>query len=99
MEFRIAQTLNVPERVIALTFVSLGTSLPELATALAAIIKGHGAISLGNIIGANVMNLSVVVGVSSTITPHHNTGGHISNRFLLYADTHDRSHGSDTFTG
>lgn len=66
---KIAQALHVPERVIALTFISLGTSLPELTTALVAIIKGHGAISLGNIIGANLMDLSVVVGVSSIITP------------------------------
>jgi cation:H+ antiporter len=66
---QIAQTLGVPERVIALTFVSLGTSLPELVTAIVAIAKGHSAISLGNIIGASFMDLSVVIGVSSIIMP------------------------------
>ncbi len=66
---QIAQALGVPERVIALTFVSVGTSLPELVTAIVAIAKKHGAISLGNIIGASFMDLSVVIGVSSIIMP------------------------------
>jgi cation:H+ antiporter len=50
----IAQALGVPESVIALTFVALGTSLPELVTAITSLAKGHGALSLGNVIGANV---------------------------------------------
>jgi len=53
----IAQALGVPESVIALTFVALGTSLPELVTAITSLAKGHGALSLGNVIGANVFNL------------------------------------------
>mgnify|MGYP000859887862 CR=1 FL=1 len=52
----IAQALGVPESVIALTFVALGTSLPELVTAITSLAKGHGALSLGNVIGANVFN-------------------------------------------
>ena len=48
----IAQALGVPESVIALTFVALGTSLPELVTAITSLAKGHGALSLGNVIGA-----------------------------------------------
>ena len=54
----IAQALGVPESVIALTFVALGTSLPELVTAITSLAKGHGALSLGNVIGANVFNLA-----------------------------------------
>ena len=65
----IAQALGVPESVIALTFVALGTSLPELVTAVTALLKGHGALSLGNIIGANLFNLVLVSGVSSTLAP------------------------------
>ena len=65
----IAETLGVPETVIALTFVALGTSLPELVTAITSLIKGHGALSLGNIIGANLFNLVLVSGVSITISP------------------------------
>ena len=59
----------VPESVIALTFVALGTSLPELVTAITSLAKGHGALSLGNVIGANVFNLVLVSGVSVTLAP------------------------------
>ena len=65
----IAQELGVPESVIALTFVALGTSLPELVTAITALIKGCSDLSLGNIVGANVFNLVLVSGVSVTIAP------------------------------
>ena len=61
--------LGVPETVIALTFVALGTSLPELVTAITSLMKGHGALSLGNIIGANLFNLVLVCGVSITLAP------------------------------
>ena len=65
----IATELGVPDTVIALTFVALGTSLPELVTAITALAKGHGALSLGNIIGANLFNLVLVSGVATTIAP------------------------------
>ena len=65
----IAQALGVPESVIALTFVALGTSLPELVTAITSLAKGHGALSLGNVIGANVFNLVLVSGVAVTLRP------------------------------
>jgi len=65
----IAQALGVPESVIALTFVALGTSLPELVTAITSLVKGHGALSLGNIIGANLFNMVTVTGISATLCP------------------------------
>ncbi len=65
----IAEKLGVPSSVIALTFVALGTSLPELVTAITALAKGHGALSLGNIIGANIFNLVLVSGASVAISP------------------------------
>lgn len=65
----IATKLGVPETVIALTFVALGTSLPELVTAITSLIKGHGALSLGNIIGANIFNLVLVSGASIALAP------------------------------
>ncbi len=65
----IAQALGVPESVIALTFVALGTSLPELVTAITSLAKGHGALSLGNVIGANLFNLVLVSGVSVSLAP------------------------------
>ena len=65
----IAQALGVPESVIALTFVALGTSLPELVTAITSLIKGHGSLSLGNVIGANILNLVLVSGVATVLKP------------------------------
>ena len=59
----------MPETVIALTFVALGTSLPELVTAITSLVKGHGSLSVGNIIGANLFNLVLVSGVSVTLAP------------------------------
>ena len=66
---KIAHDLNVPETIISLTIVALGTSLPELVTAVTALMKGHGALSLGNIIGANIFNLVLVSGAAITINP------------------------------
>ncbi len=66
---KIAQWLGVPESVIALTFVALGTSLPELVTAITSLVKGHNALSLGNIVGANLFNLVLVSGVSTVLSP------------------------------
>ena len=65
----IAQALGVPESVIALTFVALGTSLPELVTAITSLMKGHSDLSLGNVVGANVFNLVLVSGVSVALAP------------------------------
>lgn len=65
----IAAALGVPESVIALTFVALGTSLPELVTAITSLAKGHGSLSLGNVIGANVFNLVLVSGASVALAP------------------------------
>ena len=65
----IAEQLGVPESVIALTFVALGTSLPELVTAITSLVKGHSALSLGNIIGANLFNLVLVSGMSILLSP------------------------------
>ena len=64
-----ARELGVPESVIALTFIALGTSLPELVTALTALVKGHGSLSLGNVVGANLLNLVLVCGASMTLAP------------------------------
>ena len=65
----IAEDLGVPESVIALTFVALGTSLPELVTAISSLMKGHTDLSLGNIIGANLFNLVLVSALACTLAP------------------------------
>ena len=65
----LAQHFGVSEKVIGLTIVAVGTSLPELVTAITSLIKGHGALSLGNIIGANLFNLVLVSGMAVTLNP------------------------------
>ncbi|MBR3875346.1 MAG: calcium/sodium antiporter [Clostridia bacterium] len=65
----IAEKLNVPQTIISLTIVALGTSLPELVTAITSLMKGHGALSLGNVIGANIFNLVLVSGAAISISP------------------------------
>ena len=65
----IAEKCGVSEKVIGLTIVALGTSLPELVTAITSLLKGHGSLSLGNIIGANLFNLVLVSGVAVTLSP------------------------------
>ena len=66
---KISQAIGVPESVIALVFVALGTSLPELVTAVTSLVKGHSSLSLGNIVGANLFNLVLVSGLAITIAP------------------------------
>lgn len=63
----IAEALGVPERVIAVTFIALGTSLPELMTSVMSLVKGYGSVGLGNVLGANILNLLLVMGIPSAI--------------------------------
>ncbi|NLJ40766.1 MAG: calcium/sodium antiporter [Clostridiales bacterium] len=65
----IARFWGVPEGVIALTIISIGTSLPELVTTLTAAMKGHENLSVGNILGANIFNLTLVLGASALAGP------------------------------
>ena len=65
----IASALGVPSIIIGLSMVSIGTSLPELVTGVSAVRRGVPDLSLGNIIGANILNLYLIVGLSGTINP------------------------------
>jgi len=64
-----ASIIGVPEAVIALSIIALGTSLPELSTCVSAVRKGHSDIVLGNIIGSNVFNILMILGVTAAIKP------------------------------
>lgn len=64
-----AQILNIPEAVIGLTVIAIGTSLPELSTAIIAAMKKQGDIVLGNVLGSNVFNIMMILGVMSAIKP------------------------------
>lgn len=65
----LARTFGVPDVIIGLTLTALGTSLPELVTAITSVLKGAHDISIGNVLGANILNIIMVLGLSSTILP------------------------------
>ena len=64
-----ALRLAVPESIIGATLVAFGTSLPELVTAVTAVRKGHGALAVGNVIGADILNVLFVAGAAAAVTP------------------------------
>lgn len=66
---KIATRFGIPESVIGLTIIALGTSLPEFSTAITSLVKGHSNLSIGNIIGANFFNLVTVSGLAITLRP------------------------------
>lgn len=65
----LAQRMGVSESVIAITLVAGGTSLPELASSVVSLIKGKADMALGNVVGSNIANILLILGVSSTISP------------------------------
>lgn len=76
----IARTLGVSDLLIGLTIVAVGTSLPELASSIAAARKGENDLAFGNIIGSNLFNTLLVVGIASTIAPMHSFEPSVFNR-------------------
>ncbi len=65
----LAQHFNISEQIISLTILAIGTSLPELVTSVTAAIKGNSDIAIGNIIGSNIFNMLLIIGVSALISP------------------------------
>lgn len=65
----IAEYLNISEKIISLTIIAIGTSLPELVTSVVAALKGNSDISVGNIIGSNIFNMTFIIGIASLIKP------------------------------
>lgn len=65
----VALSLGMSEAVVGLTIVAAGTSLPELAASIAAAVKGNSGIAIGNVIGSNIFNIFLVLGVTATISP------------------------------
>lgn len=65
----IAKGLGVSDKFIAITVMAAGTSMPELATCVVAALKGRGQLALGNILGSNISNILLILGISSLITP------------------------------
>lgn len=65
----VAESLGMSQAAIAITIVAIGTSLPELATSVVAAVKGNTQLALGNVIGSNIFNIGLILGVASLITP------------------------------
>jgi len=82
-----AEVLGIPEIVIAITLVAIGTSLPELAVSAVASKKGESDISIGNLIGSNVFNILLIIGVCSLITPLPVDAKFIASIIILLAVT------------
>ena len=66
---RIARRLGIPQLVIGLTIVAMGTSAPEAAVSIAAALKGNADITIGNIVGSTILNILIILGLSSAIAP------------------------------
>lgn len=78
----IAKDFGVSERIISITIVSIGTSIPELSASIVAIVNKQKAISLGNLIGSNIFNILAVMGITALIVPVTVDDIHIINRDL-----------------
>ena len=66
---KIADKLGVPQLVIGLTIVAMGTSAPETAVSISAALKGSAEIAVGNVLGSNIMNILIILGITSIIIP------------------------------
>lgn len=66
---RLAERFGIPQLVIGLTIVAMGTSLPEAAVSVSAALKGSAEITIGNIVGSNILNILLILGITSVITP------------------------------
>tara|TARA_B100000902_G_scaffold400059_1_gene475362 strand:+ start:17311 stop:18252 length:942 start_codon:yes stop_codon:yes gene_type:complete len=66
---RIAELYNISERLISISIVAFGTSIPELATSIVAAIKKHSNLAIGNLIGSNIFNILAVIGITSIVSP------------------------------
>jgi cation:H+ antiporter len=81
-----AQYFGMTERVIGLTVIAIGTSLPELATSVVAALKKNSDIAVGNVVGSNIFNILLVLGVSAAIAPtpiHYDTAANFDIYFLI----------------
>ena len=65
----IAQRLNIPPIVIGLTIVAMGTSMPEFCVSLVSALKGTADLAIGNVVGSNIMNVLLIVGVAAMVSP------------------------------
>lgn len=65
----IAEFFKVPEVILGLTMIAVGTSLPEISTAIVSVRKGHGELAVGNVLGADILNILLIIGAAATVNP------------------------------
>ena len=80
----VANKLEISERIISITMVAIGTSVPELAASIVASLKKQNDLSIGNLIGSNIFNLLVVIGITSSIVPINGIDKSIINNDMLW---------------
>ena len=80
----VANKLDISERIISITMVAIGTSVPELAASIVASLKKQNDLSIGNLIGSNIFNLLVVIGITSSIIPINGIDKSIINNDMLW---------------
>lgn len=80
----LAKSLGVSERIISITIISVGTSIPELVTSVVAMVKKEKAISIGNIIGSNIFNILAVLGITSMVSPINKIDPHFLSRDVYW---------------
>lgn len=80
---KIALAFNISEKIIGLTIVAIGTSLPELVTSVMAAIKGDSDIAIGNIIGSNIFNMLLIIGLTSIISPINYAVSYNNQMYIL----------------
>ena len=66
---KVAEKFGIPQLVIGLTIVAIGTSLPEAAVSTSAALKGSAEITIGNVVGSNILNILLILGITSVISP------------------------------
>ena len=64
----VAKKMGIPQLIVGLTIVAMGTSMPEAAVSITAAINGNAGITVGNIVGSNIMNILIILGITSVIT-------------------------------
>jgi hypothetical protein len=91
----IAKSFGVNDAFISLTLIACGTSLPELAASIAAAVKKNTQMALGNIVGSNIFNITLILGLSSQVMPLTSAGITAVDYIATVGDSYKREHGDD----
>ncbi|MBP3597530.1 MAG: calcium/sodium antiporter [Clostridia bacterium] len=83
----IAKVIGISEKVISLTIIAIGTSLPELLTSVTAAVKGDSDIAIGNVVGSNIFNILLILGLSAAISPVHYAVSYNIDMMVMFVAT------------